>query len=357
MHFDPLQPPPLLTANLPGIGGRIKAHIEDFEVEEIPAYEPSGAGDHLFLWVEKRGMGAEYFQRQVARRLDIPTGEVGTAGLKDRHAVTRQWISVPASVEGRIAALDGDGIRVLNVSRHTNKLKPGHLRGNRFCILIRDVDPAGNSRLPPILDCLRMEGLPNYYGTQRFGRDGETAGLGMDLLTAGKTNVRSAFLKKIALSAAQAVLFNEYLGRRLIDGLLRCVLPGDVMCKWPAGGMFVAKDVAAEQARFDTRETVHAGPIFGRKTFPAADQAAAREADVLRDAGLTLASFQGFGKLVQGTRRHNLAYCDDLAAQVDTEGVRLTFSLPAGSYATVLLREIMKTETGSECLDQQAETS
>jgi tRNA pseudouridine13 synthase len=152
-------------------------------------------------------------------------------------------------------------------------------------------------------------------------------------------------------------LFNEYLGRRLTDGLLRRVLPGDVMCKWPAGGMFVAKDLVAEQTRFDARETVHAGPIIGRKTFPAADQAAAREAGVLRDAGLSLASFQGFGKLVQGTRRHNLVYCDDLTAQVETDGVRLTFSLPAGSYATVLLREVMKTESEGESLEHQEETS
>jgi tRNA pseudouridine13 synthase len=357
MLFDPQQLPPLLTANLPGIGGRIKTHIEDFEVEEIPAYEPCGTGDHLFLWVEKRAMGAEYFQRQAARRLGIATGEVGTAGLKDRHAVTRQWISVPVAVHDSVAALDGDGIRVLNMSRHTNKLKPGHLRGNQFRILIRDVDPAAADRLPPILDRLRADGLPNYYGSQRFGRDGETAILGMDLLTGRKANVRNSFLKKLALSAAQSALFNDYLSRRLTDGLMRRVLPGDVMCKWPAGGMFVAQDVAAEQARFDARETVHAGPMFGRKTFPAAAESAAREAEVLRDAGLTPASFNGFGKLVQGTRRHNLVYCDDLAAQVETEGVRLTFSLPAGSYATVLLSEIMKATTGSESLEQPDETS
>src|SRR6266851_1597690 len=347
MHFDPAHRLPLLTANLPGIGGRIKTQVEDFEVEEIPAYEPCGAGDHLFLWVEKRGMGAEYFQRQVARRLGIPTGEVGTAGLKDRHAITRQWISVPSAVQDHVAELDGDGIRVLGVHRHTNKLKPGHLRGNHFRILIREVDPAAGDRLPPILDRLRAEGLPNYYGSQRFGRDGETAILGMDLLTGRKANLRNSFLKKLALSAAQAALFNDYLSRRLTDGLMRRVLPGDVMCKWPAGGMFVAQDVAAEQARFDARETVHAGPMFGRKTFPAAEEAAAREAHVLRDAGLTTSSFHGFGKLVQGTRRHNLIYCDDLAAAVESEGIRLTFSLPAGSYATVLLREVMKSEQHS----------
>src|SRR5258707_1312541 len=127
MAFDPLAPLPLVTADLPGIGGRIKTVPEDFEVEEIPAYQPSGNGDYLYLWVEKRDMGAEYFTRQVARRLDIPVGEVGTAGLKDRHAVTRQMVSVPAAVEPRLAQPQGDGIRVLQVQRHGNKLKPGHL--------------------------------------------------------------------------------------------------------------------------------------------------------------------------------------------------------------------------------------
>jgi tRNA pseudouridine13 synthase len=354
MLLDPLQPPPLLTAGLPGIGGRIKTNPEDFEVEELPAYAPSGSGDHLFLWIEKRGMGAEYFQRLIARRLDIPVGEVGTAGLKDRHAITRQMISIPGTVEDRLSNLDGDGIRVLSISRHTNKLKPGHLHGNRFRILVRDADPAAAERFPPILERIKSEGLANFYGAQRFGRDGETARLGFCLLrqeppaeTAGrKPNLRSPFLRKLALSAAQSALFNDYLGRRLSDGLMRRILPGDVMAKWPAGGMFVAQDVAREQERFDARETIHAGPIFGRKTFAAAADAAAREEAVLRDAGLTPISFHGFGKLVQGTRRHNVIYCDDLAAVMEADGVRLTFSLPAGCYATVLLREVMKYEQG-----------
>src|ERR1700689_5102862 len=109
--FDDVLSPPLLTADLAGIGGKIKFDPEDFEVEEIPAYEPSGQGDFLYLWVEKRDMGAEYFTRQIARRLDIPTGEIGAAGLKDRHAVTRQMISVPAAAEAKLALLEGDGIK------------------------------------------------------------------------------------------------------------------------------------------------------------------------------------------------------------------------------------------------------
>ena len=332
---------PFLTPDLPGVGGRIKVEPFDFEVEEIPAYDPVGTGDHLFLWIEKTDLGAEFFVRQVARRLGIPNGEVGTAGLKDRRAVTRQWVSVPISAEPALSQLEGDGIKVLSVSRHTNKLRPGHLRGNRFHVLIRD---ANDTDIEPILNGLRTDGLPNFYGPQRFGRDGETATLGMSLLRGEGKKVRSPFLRKLALSAAQSQLFNVYLARRLADGLLRTVLAGDVMAKWPAGGMFTAEDVTAEQTRFDRREIVTAGPMFGRKTFPAKGPAADREAVVLEGAGLSKASFDGFGKLVMGTRRHNLVYVDALSATRETNGLRLTFTLPAGSYATVLLREVMKTD-------------
>jgi tRNA pseudouridine13 synthase len=346
MAFDPLAAPPLLTPQLPGIGGRIKHQPQDFEVEEIPAYEPSGSGEFLYLWIEKCDLGAEFFVRQVARRLGIAPGAVGTAGLKDRRAVTRQLVSIPDVGPERLAALEGDGIRLLRVSRHGNKLRPGHLRGNRFRILIRDVDPAAAERIGPVLDVLRTHGLPNYYGPQRFGRDGETLRLGLALLRdeplPGR-GVRSPFLRKLALSAAQSALFNHYLGRRLEDGLLRQVLAGDVMARWPAGGLFVAQDLPREQERFTARETVHTGPMFGRKTFAAAEVAVAREAAVLADAGLTHAAFTRFGKLLQGTRRHNLVYLDDLNAAPEPEGIRLTFTLPAGSYATVLLREVMKT--------------
>jgi tRNA pseudouridine13 synthase len=353
MPIDLTAPPPLVTADLPGIGGRLKSIPEDFEVEEIPAYEPCGSGEFLYLWVEKRAMGAEYFARQVARRLDLPVGEVGTAGLKDRHAVTRQMVSVPAQAEPRLKDLEGEGIRVLRVSRHVNKLRPGHLHGNRFRVLVRDIGSAATTgeRLRPLLEYLRQHGLPNFYGPQRFGRDGETLKLGLALVrreappgsaTGKPPELRSPFLRKLALSAAQAGLFNCYLAGRLGDGLLRRVLGGDVMARWPFGGMFVAEDVAREQERFNAREIVTAGPIFGRKTFPAQGEAAAREAAVLAAADLTPASFAGFGKLVQGTRRHNLVYVDDLTALVEPEGVRLAFALPAGSYATVLLREVMK---------------
>lgn len=337
----PAMSPPLFTADLPGTGGKIRVHDEDFEVEEVPSYEPCGSGDHLFLWIEKRGVAPEFFAREIAQRLGTHPGNVGTAGLKDRHAVTRQWVSVPKECEPRVPSLDADNVRVLKTGLHTNKLKPGHLRGNRFCILIRDADRTAN--VDAIIERVRTQGLPNYYGPQRFGRDGGTVDLGLQCL-AGKAPRRvRPFLFRFALSAVQSLLFNDYLSRRMKDGLFRTVLEGDVMTKWPVGGMFVAKDAPAEQARFDARETVTAGPMFGKKTYPAEGIAAEREAVVLRDNGLSINSFGGFGKLVLGTRRQNLIYIDDLASAWESEGLRLNFTLPAGSYATVLLAEVMKT--------------
>jgi tRNA pseudouridine13 synthase len=344
------QPLPCITADQPGLGGRIKTVPEDFEVEEIPAYEPCGTGEFLFLWVEKRDLGAEYFARQVARRLGIPPEEIGTAGLKDRRAVARQWISVPATVESRLAALDGDGIRLLRVSRHGNKLKPGHLHGNRFSIRIRELDEPSLAKLEMLLETLRQRGLPNFYGEQRFGQESETLQLGLQLLGGEESEPRKRpgkFLRKLALSAVQSALFNRCLASRMQDGLLHRVLPGDVMAKWPAGGMFVAEDVATEQARFDCREIVHTGPMFGKKMFAAAGQAAEREQAVLEKVGLSAAAFHGFGKLLQGTRRHNLVWLEDLVGQIEGADARITFTLPAGSYATVLLHEVTKQEAQS----------
>ena len=345
MSLDLLAPLPFLTADLPGAGGRIKTLDDDFEVEEIPAYPPCGEGAFLYLWVEKRNMGAEYFTRQIARRLNIPVREVGTAGMKDRHAVARQMVSVPAEVEPRLKDLDGDGLRVLSVNRHGNKLKPGHLHGNRFRVLLRGVVEGAGALIAPIVERLQRDGLPNFYGAQRFGHDGETGKLGLTMLRDdAKAGPRNPFLRKLALSAAQSALFNRCLARRMQDGLLQRVLGGDVMAKWPFGGMFVTRDIETEQGRFDRREIVTAGPMFGKKMFSSEDEAARREAEVLSEASLTTQAFHGFGKLLSGTRRHNLIYLDDLAANVEAEGVRLTFTLPAGSYATILLREITKKE-------------
>jgi tRNA pseudouridine13 synthase len=342
MTFNPLAEPPLTTADLPGIGGQIKSEPEDFEVEEIPAYPPSGQGDFLYLWVEKRDMGAEYFLRQVAQRLAISLGAVGSAGLKDRRAVTRQMISVPAEVEPRLKDLAGQGIRVLEVHRHGNKLKPGHLNGNRFRIRIRGIDPLAAQRLPALIERLDKQGMANFYGPQRFGKDSVTVLLGLGLLRGETARRPNPFLRKLALSAAQSSLFNHYLARRWADGHLHRVLAGDVMAKWPYGGMFRAEDVAKEQLRLDAREIIPAGPMFGRKMFAAAATAAEHEQMTLTAANISPEAFHRFGKLLPGTRRYNLVYLEKLEGNLVGESVVLSFTLPSGSYASVLLREITK---------------
>ncbi len=341
MPNDPLQPP-LLTGEFPGVGGRIKVEPDDFEVEEIPSYEPSGTGEHLFLWIEKRDTAPEYFARAIAQRLNVPVGSIGTAGLKDRRAITRQWVSAPQEAEANLKRLEGDGIRLLKVSRHGNKLKPGHSRGNRFGILIRGADPGRADSATSILNRIRERGLPNFYGPQRFGRDGGNIELGFRCLAGTQPKRLRPFVYKFALSAFQSFLFNDYLARRMTDGFYRTVLGGDVLAKWPFGGLFVSEDPAVDRPRFDSREVVSAGPMFGQRTFAARGLAAERELEILRDHQIAPTAFDKFGKLMGGTRRHNLVYLDDLESAWEPNGLRVRFSLPSGCYATVLLRELMK---------------
>ncbi len=148
---------PYFTADLPGIGGVIKQSPEDFVVEEIPAYEPSGEGEHLFLWIEKRDVSAEQLTRHIAKVLNIPNRDIGVAGLKDRTAITRQYVSVPAQCAKRIGNIETDSIQILSFAKHQNKLRTGHLKGNRFSILVRDV--SDNSF--PLVPTLRVETQPS----------------------------------------------------------------------------------------------------------------------------------------------------------------------------------------------------
>ncbi|GIW82724.1 MAG: hypothetical protein KatS3mg105_4531 [Gemmatales bacterium] len=186
-----------------------------------------------------------------------------------------------------------------------------------------------------------------FSGRNALAITGRPRCKGLPLLRGEKRRL-SPFMRKLALSAAQSVLFNRYLAQRMADGLLHQVLPGEVMGKYPAGGIFLAEDVTVEQRRFDNREVVPAGPIFGRKMFAARDSAAQRETKILDEAGLTLEHFAGFGKLTQGTRRHNLVFLQDLKVEFEQTNVCLSFSLPSGSYATVLLRELTKNPEGDD---------
>ncbi|MEE8408466.1 MAG: tRNA pseudouridine(13) synthase TruD [Myxococcota bacterium] len=345
--MDPLAPLPRVTRGLTGTGGIIKESPDDFEVEELPAYDPCGEGEHLYLWIEKRGVSADALIRRVARALEIPSKEIGCAGLKDRRAVTRQHLSVPASAEAQVAAIDGEGVRVLRAMRHRNKLKTGHLDGNRFRAVIRGGDEGASARAAAIVERLRQTGVPNFYGSQRFGRDGDTVAMGIDLLHGRRSPAlsraprgRRRFLKRLALSSVQSAVFNRCLAARMEDGLLDRVIPGDVMQVCASGGLFVADDTEREQARFDARDIVPAGPMFGPKMHRARGDAAARESAALSELELREDLFDGHGKVMTGTRRANLVWPGELTVGGTDDVIELCFTLPAGSYATVLLGEV-----------------
>jgi len=335
---------PYLTAELAGCGGVLKAEIGDFEVEEIPAYEPSGTGEHLFVWLEKRGLDARGLTRHLAAALEVREHDIGVAGLKDARAVTRQYVSVPATCEPRLARIDSAAVRVLRAARHGNKLKTGHLRGNRFRLLLRDVGAEALPHAQAVVERLRQRGVPNYFGLQRFGRDGETLRLGLAQLSGERQRRLGHFLLRLALSSVQSALFNVQLAERVSAGTLGRVLPGEVMQVVASGGPFVADDPDREQARLDAHEIVPAGPMFGPKMRSPKGEALTCEQALLTRFGLAPEAFAHFGKLLRGTRRALTIWPAELSVAAVGAHLEVRLALPKGSYATVAMRELMKDE-------------
>jgi len=335
----------LVTATLPGTGGLVKAAPEDFLVEELPAYAPSGEGPHTFLLIEKRGLTTDEAVARISAALNVPRDGAGTAGSKDRQAITRQWISVPDVDPARALALGVDGVRVLEAARHGNKLRTGHLHGNRFTLTVRGTTE-GVARARAILDALSRTGLPNYFGAQRFGARGDNAQAGRALLDGKSPGRMSRTQRRLLISAYQSSLFNRYLDARIDDGLLGTVLAGDVLKKTDTGGLFIATDVAEAQSRLAAGALVATGPMFGHKMTapPNGTPAHAREAALLVEENLTPPAFATLGKLAEGTRRPLTVPLAHAGVEEGPEprSIVIRFALPPGAYATVALAEITK---------------
>jgi len=338
--------PSLVTAALPGIGGRIRARLEDFRVEELPAYGPDGGAGHRLLVLEKRGLSTEDAIAALASAIGIDAREIGFAGRKDRDGVSRQWISVPAHAADRLAGFTHDAIALGPPQPHSHKLRIGHLHGNRFDIVVRDldVDPENAlARASAKLDRIAsVGGVPNCFGPQRFGHDGGGLARGLAALQRGKGGARA----NMTVAAGQAALFNLWVELRIERELLTRVLRGDVLAKTATGGLFTSTDPDIDGARLAAGEVAITGPIFGSRTMqpPPDTPAAALDADVLALAGVAPASLHALGRAAVGTRRRMLVAPKDVTIAIARDdlspGVRLCFTLPAGSFATQLCREL-----------------
>tara|TARA_R110002096_G_scaffold408075_1_gene606952 strand:- start:55655 stop:56740 length:1086 start_codon:yes stop_codon:yes gene_type:complete len=342
---------PYVTADLPGIGGRLRAKLSDFEVEEIPAYEPCGEGDHVYAWIEKRELTTANVVRELAKCLEIRESDIGAAGMKDKYAVTRQLLSLPPPLTPEaVLACEIEGVKILSAKRHGNKLKTGHLKGNRFILQVRDMECSpeeAQKRAQAIFERLTsVPGAPNWYGAQRFGRGGGNAGIGKALVTQAKIPGKAprGRQRRLFISSYQSKLFNECLAERMQEELFTTVLAGDLLQKRDSGGVFASDDAVVDQERFASGEVGLSGPMFGhRMKCPSEGTAASeREARILAREEITLESFSHLSKLANGARRPMSIVLDEASAHALDESLEVRFALPSGSYATAIMREIIK---------------
>ncbi len=401
---------PFLTDNIPPLKAKFKMRPEDFVVEEIPLYEPCGQGEHTYFMIEKIGMTTLELVRKIARCLNIKERDIGYAGLKDSLAVTRQVMSIEHIEEEKIRNLDIPDTKIVWISKHKNKLKLGHLAGNKFQIKLREFsDNSDNAEqiIDDVFSVLEKRGVPNYFGSQRFGVRGDSWILGKALIQCNYKEFLDRFLgrpisldreqvkkarqlydegqyelaahvwpgyfrdakkacrilasrpqaykravdavdnklKKLFIAAYQSYLFNQALAERIktIDKLFA----GDLAYKHATGGVFLVENFTEEQLRADKFEISPTGPLFGYRMKLPQGKEYEIETRILDAESLNLDDFRKSGHhKVKGARRpfRIKITISDIRKGTDNLGeyLLLNFELPSGSYATAVLRELMK---------------
>jgi tRNA pseudouridine13 synthase len=394
-----------LTAEIPGTGGIIKGSPEDFLVEEIAAYQPSGQGEHCYALIEKRGIATLEALRRLSKALGVQERDLGYAGMKDAVGVTRQTVSIPRVATEKVLALEIPGIKILSAQLHGNKLRLGHLKGNRFQIRVRGAVPDAHARAEEAIAILVKRGVPNRFGSQRYGVQGNSHTIGAALLRGdfrgavdtligdpsavsderwrlaieayrrgeiaeslalfpGHFRVERELLgrlvqrpdafdkafntvqprmKRLYLSAFQSSLFDRVLEQRL--DRLEQVAEGDIAFKHENGACFLVQDAEAELSRAQAFEISATGPMFGCTMMEPEGDQFDLEREVLAAESLTPASFNLPGALrMDGERRPLRVPLIGAAVEEEAGDLIVSFSLPRGSYATCVLSEIMKTE-------------
>lgn len=338
---------PFITPKIPGIGGMLRKKTSHFVVEEIPLYEASGKGNHLYINFTKESMTTKDICSLFSKAVGISERDIGFAGLKDKHAVTTQTISFPIkktdekSVEEILDKIKSIPIRLNWAKLHQNKLKTGHLLGNRFIITISEIRNPENAyeNCKKIVDEITKNGIPNYFGEQRFGIEGNNSEKGLKIIK-GELAVKNKWLKKFLISSFQSDICNEYLARRVERGLFGKIIIGDIAKKYDTGGLFEVADIEKDNIRYNNKEISFTAPIYGYKMWEATGEAAKLEREILENSGITIDLLKKMKIL--GTRRLGRLLLNELEIMESEEGIILKFSLPKGAFATTVLREFMK---------------
>ncbi|HEX7030612.1 MAG TPA: tRNA pseudouridine(13) synthase TruD [Gammaproteobacteria bacterium] len=313
----------------PSLHGVLRSAPADFFVEEQLGFAPDGDGPHVMLWIEKTGANTEWVARQLAKRVRCRPMDVGFSGMKDRHAVTRQWFSVPApKADIDWQAIDIEGVQVLEAHAHRRKLRRGAHRANRFVLTLRDV--SGEDDLDERAEQVRMRGVPNYFGPQRFGREGDNVARAVDGARGG-----------VYLSAARSFLFNAVLAERVRRGDWNVLLPGEAVQLDGSGSFFVAEENDADlQRRLDEFDIHPSGPLWGKGELPSRDDAAALETGIA-NAMPELRDLLEKTGMRQERRALRLPVRELDVERADVNTVILRFALPPGAFATSVLREMI----------------
>ncbi len=323
--------------------GRIRVHPEDFQVLEIPFVTPDGDGEHCWLYVRKRGSNTQWVAQQLAQHAGVAVSRVSYAGLKDRHAITEQWFSVhlPGQQGPDWQALNNESFQVLDAQRHSRKLQRGTLLGNRFCLTIRDVQ-AAPGMLEKRLQAIRDGGFPNIFGVQRFGRGGDNLQQAARLFARPKSRL-PRHKRSLYLSAVRSALFNRVLAARVQEHCWNTALPGEALQLAEKSACFVAEQLDDELLQRLEQHAVHpTGPLCGEgESLPVGD-AAAFERSVLQPWNDWISGLKQF-RLAAARRALRVVPRDFSWEAGDDASWTIRFFLPAGCYATALLREVLET--------------
>ncbi len=319
------------------VKGDIRTSNSDFRVKEVLAFEPSGEGEHLFLQLEKNGCNTDWVIKQVQKTFGLSSREVGYAGKKDRNSISEQWFSLHLpGKEVQPSLIESPSITVKNAVRHNKKLRVGSIKENQFEIVVRNLSSKLDQKA---LEQIVLRGFPNYFGTQRFGKEFGNLEKANQLLVEGK-KIKNRNLKGLVLSSARSYLFNLQLAKRIEADNWTKVIPGDCINLDNSQSYYhLDKPTNEEQLRIDQADTHICGWLAGKQPSEATTEALAFELEAIKGFQPWLLGLNRFN--LDSQRRSYRAFAKNLKVTEQGNTASLSFSLGRGCFATSLLKELV----------------